>query len=82
MRSGMAGGLEFRNCFGTEGWGGPMPPPGSGVHQYVFTVYALDAAPGTLFKGESYGKLTEELFLKGLKGHILGKASITGTFAR
>jgi Raf kinase inhibitor-like YbhB/YbcL family protein len=32
-----------KNDFGNENYGGPMPPPGHGVHQYYFWVLALDA---------------------------------------
>ncbi len=39
-----------KNDFGKENYGGPMPPPGHGTHQYYFWVLALDAeldlAPG------------------------------------
>ena len=31
------------NDTGTAGWFGPCPPPGDGLHDYVFTLYALDA---------------------------------------
>jgi len=31
------------NDFGSEDWRGPCPPPGSGPHGYIFTLYALDA---------------------------------------
>ncbi|CAM1343966.1 YbhB/YbcL family Raf kinase inhibitor-like protein [Tenacibaculum amylolyticum] len=27
--------------YGTKGYGGPCPPPGHGLHQYIITVYAL-----------------------------------------
>lgn len=27
--------------YGAKGYGGPCPPPGHGIHQYVITVYAL-----------------------------------------
>jgi len=30
------------NDFGKTGYGGPMPPPGHGVHKYYFWVLALD----------------------------------------
>jgi Raf kinase inhibitor-like YbhB/YbcL family protein len=40
-----AGGREWRNGFGEDGWGGPAPPPGDSPHHYVFRLYAL---PGPL----------------------------------
>src|SRR5262245_15294509 len=36
-----AGGIEGPNDFGESGWGGPLPPPGHGVHHYRFRLYAL-----------------------------------------
>ncbi len=33
--------VEGRNDFGNLGYGGPMPPPGHGVHHYHFRVFAL-----------------------------------------
>jgi Raf kinase inhibitor-like YbhB/YbcL family protein len=35
------GAIEARNDFGTDGYGGPCPPPGK-PHRYVITVYALN----------------------------------------
>jgi Raf kinase inhibitor-like YbhB/YbcL family protein len=29
------------NDFGAEGYGGPQPPPGHGLHHYYFWIYAL-----------------------------------------
>jgi hypothetical protein len=30
--------------FGDPGYDGPCPPPGSGVHHYQFTIWAMKAA--------------------------------------
>lgn len=45
------GARQLRNSFGSRAYGGPCPPPGSGVHHYEFTLWALpvahlDLAPG------------------------------------
>lgn len=34
--------IQSKTDFGTYGYGGPCPTPGSGFHQYTVTVYALD----------------------------------------
>lgn len=36
--------IQSKTDFGSTGYGGPCPPPGSGVHRYVITVYALKVA--------------------------------------
>jgi Raf kinase inhibitor-like YbhB/YbcL family protein len=42
--------VQGKNGFGKLGWGGPCPPAGSGEHEYLIQVYALDRdlglAPG------------------------------------
>lgn len=69
--------VERNNGFKLSGWGGPMPPPGSGAHQYLFTIYALDER--IMQKGEN---VSEKQFMKPFNGNIIGSASITGTFER
>lgn len=63
------------NSWGESGWGGPYPPPGA-PHRYVFTLYALDVVlelePGA----------TKERLLEAMQGHILGTATLTGTYQR
>lgn len=58
------------------GYDGPCPPWNDEIlHHYVFTLYALDsprcAVSGT-FKGGDV--------LKAIEGHVLAKASLTGTY--
>jgi Raf kinase inhibitor-like YbhB/YbcL family protein len=72
------GARELDNSFGFKGYGGPQPPPGTGVHRYVFTLYAL-SAPETPFTGRF---MSEAEFQRAAAGKILGKASLTGTFSR
>lgn len=58
------------------GYDGPCPPWNDlRVHRYVFTVYALDVDQLDLA-----GKFTGAEALASMKGHILGQASITGTY--
>ena len=35
------GSVELYNSFGNLGWGGPQPPKGTGLHKYLFKLYAL-----------------------------------------
>ncbi len=64
------------NDFGEIGYGGPMPPAGSGPHRYVFTLYALDVAP-VLNVGATKAQL-----LSAINGHILDEAVLIGTYER
>ena len=34
--------IQSKTDFGTPGYSGPCPTPGSGFHKYIITVYALD----------------------------------------
>ena len=58
------------------GYFGPRPPPGAGVHHYVFSLYALDAAPGL---GEG---LSRDAVMSAIEGHIIGEGRVTGIFER
>jgi Raf kinase inhibitor-like YbhB/YbcL family protein len=64
---------QGKNDFGSVGWGGPCPPPGTGLHRYVFTLYALDMAVGPR-KGLGRHELVEAIW-----GHVIAEASMTGT---
>lgn len=63
------------NGFGTQGYGGPCPPPGK-PHRYVLTVYALDVASigGPNMKA---AQLTAAM-----RGHVLKSATVTGLYGR
>ena len=37
-----AGAIQGKNGFGAIGWGGPCPPAGSGEHEYLVQLYALN----------------------------------------
>jgi Raf kinase inhibitor-like YbhB/YbcL family protein len=68
---------ELRNSFGDSGYGGPQPPPGTGDHPYVVTLYALSADRIELPTNTS---LTA--FQKALEGRVLASATITGMYGR
>ena len=62
-----------KNDFGEIGYGGPAPPDKR--HTYIFKAYALNAK---LDLKEGYSKQELE---DAMKGHIIGEAKLTGTFA-
>jgi len=71
------GAVELHNSWGKAGYGGPQPPPGTGDHPYVVTLYALNIAklelpPATNLAG----------FQKALEGKVLGTAKMTGYYGR
>lgn len=71
------GAVELHNSWGKLGYGGPQPPPGTGDHPYVVTLYALsvdrlEVTPTAGLAG----------FLKALEGKTLATARITGYYGR
>lgn len=72
QRSATAG----RNSFKKDGYGGPMPPPGHGVHHYHFKLYALDEPTG-LPPGADRAAIE-----KAISGHILEDCELVGTYER
>ena len=69
-------GKSLSNSFGRDGYGGPCPPPGHGVHHYNFTVYAVDV-PSLKLSGNTRNDLEGAL-----KQHTLAKAKLTGIYER
>jgi hypothetical protein len=72
-----AGSKELNNTFGFVGYGGPQPPPGSGDHEYVTTIYALDVENISLDENTTLGE-----FQSAIEGHVLAKAQLSGKFGR
>jgi Raf kinase inhibitor-like YbhB/YbcL family protein len=59
------------------GYDGPCPPWNDTiVHHYVFTLYALDVA-----RCPVEGKFKGPDVLAAIRGHVLGQASVTGTYS-
>ncbi len=72
----LGGACQGNNSWPKIGYGGPMPPPGHGVHHYHFALYALDQtlelAPGA----------DKQALLAAMEGHILAEAKLTGLYSR
>ncbi len=62
------------NGRGKAGYTGPCPP--SGMHHYVFTLYALDGTLGLT------GTPSHADIESAIKGHVLAMAVLTGTYKR
>jgi Raf kinase inhibitor-like YbhB/YbcL family protein len=71
----IAGAVQGTSGFRRPIYRGPAPPPGK-VHNYHFTVYALDTAldlaPGA----------TKQQLLDAMKGHIVGQGELIATYER
>jgi|GEM_PF-980228 len=67
---------EAKNGYGTEGYGGPAPPPGD-EHDYEITIYALDIAGMGMSENAGLDQFTSFV-----EGKVLGKATISGEFSR
>ncbi len=79
-RSPMLGGDHYppeatvgKNDFGNVGYGPPCPP--SGVHRYVFHVYALDTAIGK-------PDITRPELDAAIKGHVVAQGEMTKTYGK
>jgi Raf kinase inhibitor-like YbhB/YbcL family protein len=70
-------GQELQNSFGEVGYGGPLPPIGSGEHQYQVTIYALSVPTLGLSQKASLAD-----FQSALAGKILAQGTITGLYKR
>jgi Raf kinase inhibitor-like YbhB/YbcL family protein len=63
------------NSRGSTGYFGPRPPAGTGVHRYHFQIFALD----TMLEVEPGAD--RDTLLAAMRGHVLGKARLVGTYA-
>ena len=72
-----AGSRELMTSWNRTGYDGPQPPVGSGDHEYVVTLYALDAP--TLDVDE---KITRSEFLRAVEKHVIAEESYSGFFER
>ena len=65
-----------KNSYGNSEWLLPDPPTGHEAHDYVFQLYALDL-PLVLMPGATRSDLEAAM-----EGHVIGIATLTGTYAR
>jgi Raf kinase inhibitor-like YbhB/YbcL family protein len=72
----MQGIAQGKNSKLEIGYTGPKPPKGDGEHHYHVEVYALDSF---LNLGAGAGRADLE---SAMKGHVLSKGEIVGTYAR
>ena len=72
-----AGAKELMNSYAELGYGGPAPPPGSGQHPYVATLYALNVDQLNLGVDPSLRE-----FEKAMEGKMIAEATMTGFYER
>lgn len=70
-------GTQVANDFAHASYDGPCPPKGSGVHHYVFTLWALPTATYSLPPNTKANAISPAL-----EKVALEKAMLTGTFQR
>jgi Raf kinase inhibitor-like YbhB/YbcL family protein len=70
------GARQGKNSWEQIGYGGPMPPPGHGIHRFFFKLYALakpiDIKPGA----------TKDELMKAMKGYVAAETTLMGTYKR
>jgi len=73
---GGAGFMEGHNGMGKNGYFGPAPPQGHGLHHYYFWLYALGEGP------ELKANLSRDELLDGIESRVLMQARLVGTYER
>ncbi len=69
--------LEMPNTGGKRGYGGMQPPVGSGVHDYVANLYALDVPRLDAPHDASWDEVRVAM-----SGHVLENVALVGRFGR
>jgi len=75
LQPGVAGMRFIPGSLGHRGYAGPRPIPGHGPHHYRFHLFALDQ-PVPDHVG------TAKALLKQMRGHVLSRGVLTGTYER
>jgi Raf kinase inhibitor-like YbhB/YbcL family protein len=70
------GALQGQNSRGSFGYFGPRPPGGNPPHRYHFQLFALDRTLDLLPGAQ------REQVLEAMKGHVLAKGQVVGTFQK
>ena len=71
------GAIQSRSDYGSDGYGGPCPPPGDKPHHYQITVFAVDVDKLPDAKDHSTSAATIGF---DLHYHTLAKATLTGFY--
>jgi Raf kinase inhibitor-like YbhB/YbcL family protein len=72
-----AGAIELPNTAGRRAYEGPQPPVGSGVHDYLIAVYALDVTRVGVGPDATWEDVRATM-----SGHVLDSATLLGRFGR
>ena len=72
-----AGAKELISSYSELGYGGPAPPPGSGRHPYIATLYALNV--GSLNLGVNSTLRQCEM---AMEGKVIEERAVTGFYER
>jgi Raf kinase inhibitor-like YbhB/YbcL family protein len=68
------GAQQGRNTLRKDGYVGPTPPPGHGVHHYHFQVFALD------MRLDVRAPVDRGRLVDAMKGHVIGFGELIGTY--
>jgi hypothetical protein len=68
------GGIQGRNGWRRNDYGGPCPP--SGIHRYFFRLYALDT------RLELAPSANKRKVVRAMKDHIIAEAELMGTYSK
>ena len=71
-----SGAIQGRNTMHRDGYVGPMPPKGHGVHHYHVQVFALDARLDLAAPGD------RDHLVRAMRGHVVGFRQRVGTYER
>ncbi len=70
-----AGSRQLRNDYGKESYGGPQPPKGTGVHHYIFALYAVKAKSLPVKSGANLAAIRDAI-----RKEASDMATVAGTY--